>query len=483
MLGEAKRTDKKDRFLAFLERLGLHRKDQVSLMEATEVKQSSFSYGESDVNHAGILDTFISKVTCYDHRIHQRRLRFMGPQPSRTTIDECDNSDWADTDSDNSEEEQPAEGNDLNSRDVLYAILSCLDPFLLQDVLTKMTACQLAIPVLMPNVLHHCVEFRLWCLRKIIKSWYDNETATIQTENVASYKLLTVAALKFGEVHQSKSNVLNKMFGISQGNDEHAYFNCSEQDPSPSFWSKGTVECVWYLPEIAGQSKQTLGATSASVKSKLTDVLTVLNLRGDAQEYEAQSKFAIKLSFVTIVFMDSKDKKKYKDKVNEIKETSHVILILCPSEHSEKTRGQKPKKFLSLTIIDSTGLAAIGIADLISERIAQLIEANKDNLKRRSLEQSTGLCRELSISIDEEIPECKESRENAEKITALLESNNYMKEKIFPVQTCWKRVMRECPHDDQSNSDIENDVDSDSDSDIEEQLAEANQKEMNLRKT
>ncbi|PIK43881.1 putative interferon-induced very large GTPase 1-like [Apostichopus japonicus] len=454
-------------------------------MEAMEVKGCHVS----DVGHAGILDNFISKITCYDHRIHQRRLELSGSYMSLRVISnqEPDTTNWADSDSDESEttDDYHAQGDSVSSRDMLYAILSCLDPFLLQDVLMKMSACQLAVPVLMPNVFDDCVDFRLWCLRKISKSWYDKESTAILTASIVNYSLLAVTALKFGAVNQSKSNVLNKLFGISQDIDEHAYFDSSEQDPTRSIWSKGILECAWYLPENRCQSYDPLDATSLSTKYKFEEALALLNLRGDAQEFSSQMKFAVENSFATIVFIDSNNKKKYIEEINEIMETSHVILILCPSSQSiqNKRTSQKVKKYAAMTSINATGLAAVEIADLITEAITQVIRDNNLSLKKVCIAESTEICRKLSIRVDEDVPECKEARKRAEEIVCILDSDTYEKDIAFPIQTCWSWLINETPHGGQGNADIHCDTESATDLDIEQQRAMIDEEDMKVRKS
>ncbi|PIK43883.1 putative interferon-induced very large GTPase 1-like [Apostichopus japonicus] len=293
-----------------------------------------------DVGYTGILDNFISKITCYDHRIHQRRLQLPGSDRSHRVLS---NNQEPDT-----------------------------------------------------------------------KSWTDSDSDESETTDDHSQ-------------------------GISQDINEHAYFDSFEQYPSRSIWSNGTLECAWYFPENRYQSYYPLKATSLSTKYKFEEALALLNLRGDAKEFNSQMKFAVENSFVTIVFINSNSKKKYKKDIDEIRKTSHVILILCPYQQSMETKRltQKAKKHVAMTIINAKGLAAVEIADMITETVALLIKDNQQSLKKCCLAESTEMCRKLSIRVDEDVPECKEARKRAEEIMYYLGSETYEKDKTFPFQTCW----------------------------------------------
>ena len=57
---------------------------------------------------------------------------------------------------------------EIHPLDTFVALLQCCNNFLTQDILTRLSTCQLAIPFLLPNPYDGSVMYLLWGMREII---------------------------------------------------------------------------------------------------------------------------------------------------------------------------------------------------------------------------------------------------------------------------------------------------------------------------
>lgn len=63
----------------------------------------------------------------------------------------------------------------IHPMDIQMAIFHCADDFTRQYILTKLSICQFALPLFMPNPCNFPIEFPLWSLRQIRRSWREVE--------------------------------------------------------------------------------------------------------------------------------------------------------------------------------------------------------------------------------------------------------------------------------------------------------------------
>ena len=61
----------------------------------------------------------------------------------------------------------------IHPLDIQMAILHCADDLTRQYILSKLSICQYALPLVVPNPNTSQIEFYLWSLRQIRKSWQD----------------------------------------------------------------------------------------------------------------------------------------------------------------------------------------------------------------------------------------------------------------------------------------------------------------------
>ncbi|CAM5118114.1 unnamed protein product [Eretmochelys imbricata] len=65
----------------------------------------------------------------------------------------------------------------LNPLDVLCAVLLCSDSFLQQEILSKLSMCQFALPLLLPALNTSKCTLMLWAMRDIVRKWRPHSLA------------------------------------------------------------------------------------------------------------------------------------------------------------------------------------------------------------------------------------------------------------------------------------------------------------------
>ena len=157
--------------------------------------------------------------------------------------------------------------------DCLLALLLCSDDFLRQDILLKLSACQLAIPFLIPNPLDDSVTLLLWAMRSLVKGWKSKRQGEIDCR-IVNYSFPIISFLRIGETQASKSNLLNALIGGESKHDFFFHWDCDGGSGKRQFVN-GLVELCLYYP--SGEENN---------QDFYPEALAFLNLRGDAQDYE-----------------------------------------------------------------------------------------------------------------------------------------------------------------------------------------------------
>lgn len=116
----------------------------------------------------------------------------------------------------------------VNPMDGLLALLHCSDNFLRQELSCKLSACQLAIPFLLPDPFTHTLSLSLWAMRTVAKEWKctDLETGKVQSDGCPIVKyptpIVSFFRLTSNRSEHSKSRLLNAV--ISTSDSPHNYF-------------------------------------------------------------------------------------------------------------------------------------------------------------------------------------------------------------------------------------------------------------------
>lgn len=102
----------------------------------------------------------------------------------------------------------------LHPSDVLCLLLHCSDSFLQQEIITKMSMCQFAVPLLLPDSAGPSCTFMLWAMRDIVKKWRPQALADsegFEEDRLVNISMPIFSFVGLGQQKMSKSKILNEV--------------------------------------------------------------------------------------------------------------------------------------------------------------------------------------------------------------------------------------------------------------------------------
>ena len=336
---------------------------------------------------------------------------------------------------------------EVHPMDGLLAVLHCADDFLRQDLMTRLATCQLAIPFLLPDPFTKQLTLPLWAMKSIVKEWKSTLSGCegVHEGPITSYKTPIISFIRLSRQRKSKSNTMNEV--ISESKYEHFYHCNMEGGSYKQLLGDGIVDACWYLP--VGKANDTF-----------PDVVTFLNLHGDARYYPQQLVFLSQISIASFVFISEED---VNDAINghEILSGTEVLKILAESPSSavvlltdkapEGGKVDNAKKYISnkihfITMEDKNDDI---IKKTIRQRVNKTLRDTWAKEKPRMITIDSSQCVEfahnLNIKIDEDDEELIEGRALADSLIKILMSHKdqtpNLKAAILPLQSknLWRK--------------------------------------------
>ncbi|XP_039871739.1 interferon-induced very large GTPase 1-like [Simochromis diagramma] len=297
--------------------------------------------------------------------------------------------------------------------DVQMAVFHCSDSFLKQMMITKLSQCQYALPLLVPDPVTMEIECPLWTFRQITKTWKVTEikdgSNTVTMKSVPACKAQTplVSFFRLGSLSVSKSQLINTLI-----NDRHNTFfhrNCPGSTKS-RYLIDGVAEIAWYCP--AGKPNDAFN-----------DCIAFCNLRGDALSTEKQRDILIEKSSVNIVFVASlQENQKNKAFISACLKSHKPLICLCVDSCNIKAK---------------KGIYIIGLKDRsqadVSEQLKEIIKEVLSSLDGPSLKpcfQLEMMAEVSGIRVDESDPACQRGKSAAKNMMHLFTKDNMNVSKI-----------------------------------------------------
>ncbi|KAI7804128.1 interferon-induced very large GTPase 1-like [Triplophysa rosa] len=303
----------------------------------------------------------------------------------------------------------------IHPMDVQMAVFHCADSFLKQLIVTKLSQCQFALPLLVPHPFTQEIQFPLWTFRQINKSWKIRNTDNdMYSRDQLGYKAETpmVSFFRFGSVSSSKSQLMNSL--INERHNTFFHRNCPGSSRTRLLMD-GVVEIAWYCP--SGKSTDIF-----------TDCVAFCNLHGDAGVSEKQLQILTEMSSVNVVLLpllDENDKNASKIQIL-YRDKKPLICLLTEDESAAKQNKRKYK----------IGLKDRNIAD-VSEELRRAINECLSSSELASMFKVEDVCKYSDIRVDEEDDEdCRIGREAAQQMMSLLKKKHLteIKESFLPCQ-------------------------------------------------
>ncbi|XP_016307196.1 interferon-induced very large GTPase 1-like isoform X2 [Sinocyclocheilus anshuiensis] len=301
----------------------------------------------------------------------------------------------------------------IDPMDVQMAVFHCADGFLKQLMVTKLSQCQYALPLLVADPFKHQIEFPLWTFRQINKSWKRNTNNETISKTLSIYKAETsmVFFFRFGSVSSSKSQLMNSL--INEKHNTFFHRNCPGSSRTRVLMD-GVVEIAWFCP-------------SGKNDDKFTDCVAFCNLHGDAGDHEKQLQILTEMSSVNVVLLPQLDRNdRNAANIQNLFRNGKPLICVLTEDESAVIEIKKVKFKIGLKNRNQS---------VVAEELRRVInDCLSDSSYTFRLED---VSKHSDIRVDEADDEdCRRGREAAQQMMSLLEKKDLtkVKESFLPHQ-------------------------------------------------
>ncbi len=366
-----------------------------------------------------LFQTFIQKLLMMNYRARHIHVKETNEQDHTQQGDNDSSEDEGDIFDDvlkniSSSDKETRKSKQIHPMDVQMAIFHCADGFLKQLMVTKLSQCQYALPLLVPDPFTRQIEFPLWTFRQINKSWkIKNTNNEIISQIQPIYKADTpmVFFFRLGSVSSSKSELMNSL--INEKHNTFFHRNCPGSTRTRVLID-GVVEIAWFCP-------------SGKHMDKFTDCVAFCNLHGDAGANEKQLQIVSKMASVNVVLLSQLERNdRSAVKIQNLYSEKKPLICLLTEDESTLTEMKKRKYKIGLKNRNQSD---------VSEELRKAIN---DCLSELSSTFRLEYVPKLSkYRVDEEDDDdCRRGREAAQQMVSLLEKKDLtkIKESFLPHQ-------------------------------------------------
>ncbi|XP_055766452.1 LOW QUALITY PROTEIN: up-regulator of cell proliferation-like [Salvelinus fontinalis] len=322
--------------------------------------------------------------------------------------------------------------NVINPLDLITALFLCSDGFLQQEMVQKMSMCQFAVPLLLPNCDTKQSTLMLWALRDIVKKFRSSSQAATKAfveERVVLSDIPMVSFVRLGENSLSKSQILNKLLSNPQQYHDTFVHHDMECGDVPRQVSDGLVEISWYFP---------CGNRNIDM---FTKPVSVANLRGDIRSSEKQFSFLCQTSAAVYIFIDDLEANFFK--VLKSKKTKAELFLVVNCQ-GKRFRVDTLKKMISNCSINEKNVIVkkkqndAEFVKTLQSSVGEIIERSPNRL---TIENMVDVAHQMGIWVDEDCGECQSARKMADEITRNITDTNEFKDQQLQLQgTIWKEI-------------------------------------------
>ncbi|XP_063791248.1 interferon-induced very large GTPase 1-like [Pseudophryne corroboree] len=328
----------------------------------------------------------------------------------------------------------------IHPLDVVCAVLHCSESFLQQEIVSKMSMCQFAVPLLLPAGDGPECTFMLWAMRDIVKRWRPQSLADskgFREENVVNIPMPIFSFVKLGKNKLSKSKILNQVLNPPQQHHDFFIHDNMEGGNSERKISDGLVEISWYFP--CGKS------------DVFPEPIAVTNLRSDLASSWEQFTFLTRVSSAVFVFIESISDREYRLLSSCSNTDTEYYIILTPSpgnkvttetlKHIKNLMSQLKMKKTNIIQKGSTGNDAAFVSRI--QNIIQYLLNNCQKTQKRSLVSIKDEIDGDSICVDENVSACQSANVSAKNITSAIHDVAEYKSQTLKLQgDLWKQLSK-----------------------------------------
>ncbi|KAM4535294.1 interferon-induced very large GTPase 1-like [Fundulus diaphanus] len=412
----------------------LHLQDQHRQMLSSEnfVKIGQPMKQTNEIFEKDLVCAFLQKLMMLDYRARyipvqeENSQDFPVSESSVTDDDDLDALFTSTSDLDQSKEHH------VHPMDVQMAVFHCSDSLLKQKIITKLSQCQYALPLLVPDPASTNIECPLWTFRQITKTWKIStikaNSTTITMKSMPIYKAETpvVSFFRLGSMSLSKSQLMNAMI-----NDRHNTFfhrNCPGSTKSRHLMD-GVAEIAWYCP--AGKPNDFFN-----------DCIAFCNLHGDSLAIVEQREILTEMSSVIVVLVPTLEKSQGSSAVISMLYKSSKPLIILSADNECGAVQMKPQKY-------KLGLKERSQSD-VSEELKKIIRSILSG-PHTSFQLET-MAKVSGVKVDEDAKDCLNGKLLAIELVKMIERMDIakIKDTFLPCQGQlwheWCKINKELHH-------------------------------------
>uniref|UniRef100_A0A8C4TNY9 VLIG-type G domain-containing protein n=1 Tax=Falco tinnunculus TaxID=100819 RepID=A0A8C4TNY9_FALTI len=373
---------------------------------------------------------FLQKLLTVDYRVRYLTYKDesnpgLTPVPKNTEQEHEPSDSFDDFFTDLEEEapKSPTKENCVHPMDLQMAIFHCADDFMRQYISTKLAFCQFALPLLVPNPCTSQIEFPLWSLSQIKKSWKEAEKSGKEAKmNSYKNKLLyqaetpIVSFIRIGSSpSSSKSQILNALLS-KQKHDVFFHRHC-KGSTKDCLLMKGVVEISWYCPRGSGDDS-------------FDCCVAFCNLHGDARDHKEQLQFLQEISAVNVVFVSESDQSDERGvKILRDLWQSQTPLV-CLFTEKENVAASRSSQKIKIAIKNRNEAE---LMDELTKKIRDVLEGSN---MLSSLDACLDKARKYGFLVDQDTDACVTAKEKAKELVKLLkqEKLSEIKSHLLPLQ-------------------------------------------------
>ncbi|XP_036069238.1 interferon-induced very large GTPase 1-like, partial [Oryzias melastigma] len=332
--------------------------------------------------------------------------------PESVSTDDDDFNALFSTNVDSSQSKQ----DHVHPMDVQMVVFHCSDSFLKQNMITKLSQCQYALPLLVPDPAAADIECPLWTFRQIRKTWKKTEikdnskTISIKSLPICKAETPLVSFFRLGSLSQSKSQLMNTLI-----NDRHNTFfhrNCPRSTKSRHLMD-GVVEIAWYCP--AGKDNDSF-----------SDCIGFCNLHGDSLLMEKQREILTEISSVLVVLVPALEKGQESSEVISTLFRTPNLLIVLTADNDCGAVQIKPQKYK----VGLKDRSQSDVSEELREIIRKILSGSNKSFNLELMSNISG------VRVDEDDTVCQNGKSAAMNIVKLIQDMDVsrIKDTFLPCQ-------------------------------------------------
>ncbi|XP_053326828.1 up-regulator of cell proliferation [Spea bombifrons] len=323
--------------------------------------------------------------------------------------------------------------------DVLCVLLHCSDGFLQQEIVSKMSMCQFAVPLLLPAGDGVNCTFMLWAMRDLVKRWRPHSLADAKgflEESVVDIPMPTFSFVRMGKNKLSKSKILNQVLNPAQQYHDFFIHEDLQGGNAERKISDGLVEMSWYFPS---------GSRSSDI---YPEPIAVANLRGELESNVTQFSFLTQVSSAVFIFTENICEREYRMLSNCSNSEAKLYFIITPGpgRNVNAETLQNLKQLMTVLKLKKEDIIFKQSTDndtVLVQNIQSVINSSLIHHKTTTLENMGERAAGLNIYVDQSLEECRHAREHALKITGEIKDvAQYKKEAMSLQGDLWKQLSK-----------------------------------------